>query len=154
MLEAPIVFWEKQSKQYRKSSEQLIAVSIGVSLLILVCGWWLLHIGVQDLQKFSNTQIIPVYFIPIALISLLIYILRTVINIAVSSRHVSIEYAQKAALTGYYLSMIRDGKISDTEKQYVFPALFAKIDTGLSKSKSDSDMSEAIIAMLARSPGK
>lgn len=114
----------------------------------------MLHIGGSDIAKLRDVSIIPVYFIPIALISLLVYILRTFIKIAISNQHISVEYAQKAALTDYYLSMIQEGhmKISIEEKQLLLPSIFSKIDSGLVKGDSggDSEATDLLKVLLAR----
>ena len=58
---------------------------------------------------------------------------------AMSSRHVMIEFQQKSALTNYYLVMLQSGELNKEEKSLIFPAIFAKIDTGLIKSSNTTD---------------
>lgn len=153
-LKAPIEFWEEKSKKYKNSARNWSVGAIISGLLIILTGVWALRIGEQDLDKLKNISIIPVYFVPIALISLLIYILRTLIKIAISNQHISVEYAQKAALTDYYLSMIQEGHlgISVEEKQLLLPTIFSKIDSGLIKSDStgDSDITELLKILVAK----
>lgn len=153
-LKAPIKFWEDESKKYKKSAIYWSVGAVVSGLLIILTGLWILKIGEQDLDKLKNISIIPVYFVPIALISLLIYILRTLIKIAISNQHISVEYAQKAAMTDYYLSMIQEGHIgiSIEEKQLLLPTIFSKIDSGLIKSDSagDSDISELLKILVAK----
>ncbi|MBD5824607.1 DUF6161 domain-containing protein [Lactococcus petauri] len=153
-LKAPIVFWETESKKYKDSAIKWGVSSVLAGILIAGTGLWMLHIGGSDIAKLRDVSIIPVYFIPIALISLLVYILRTFIKIAISNQHISVEYAQKAALTDYYLSMIQEGhmKISIEEKQLLLPSIFSKIDSGLVKGDSggDSEATDLLKVLLAR----
>lgn len=153
-LKAPIVFWESESKKYKDSAIKWGVSSVFAGILIAGTGLWMLHIGGSDIAKLRDVSIIPVYFIPIALISLLVYILRTFIKIAISNQHISVEYAQKAALTDYYLSMIQEGhmKISIEEKQLLLPSIFSKIDSGLVKGDSggDSEATDLLKVLLAR----
>lgn len=153
-LKAPIKFWEDEAKKYKMSAIYWSVGAVISGLLIILTGLWILKIGEQDLDKLKNISIIPIYFVPIALISLLIYILRTLIKIAISNQHISVEYAQKAALTDYYLSMIQEGHlgISIEEKQLLLPTIFSKIDSGLIKSDStgDSDITELLKILVAK----
>lgn len=153
-LKAPIKFWEDEAKKYKKSAIYWSTGAVVSGLLIILTGLWILKIGEQDLDKLKNISIIPVYFVPIALISLLIYILRTLIKIAISNQHISVEYSQKAALTDYYLSMIQSGHLtaSTEEKQLLLPTIFSKIDSGLIKADSsgDSDISELLKLLIAK----
>ncbi len=153
-LKAPIKFWEDEAKKYKMSAIYWSVGAVISGLLIILTGLWILKIGEQDLDKLKNISIIPIYFVPIALISLLIYILRILIKIAISNQHISVEYAQKAALTDYYLSMIQEGHlgISIEEKQLLLPTIFSKIDSGLIKSDStgDSDITELLKILVAK----
>ena len=67
---------------------------------------------------------------------------------AMSSRHVMIEFQQKSALTNYYLVMLQSKKLDEKEKSLIFPAIFAKIDTGLIKSSNTTDDLLQVLASL------
>lgn len=136
-FEEPIKYWKKQSRNraiYAGIWAMLALVELVVT--IFLSKWFLEQL--YSAKTLTNTSI-PQYFVPIAFISVLIYLLRVFINIAISSWHMSSEYSQKAALTFYYISMMKEGHISQEEKNLVLPALFSKIDTGLNKYQDNGD---------------
>ncbi|MFT9455683.1 MAG: DUF6161 domain-containing protein [Liquorilactobacillus hordei] len=151
-LEEVAEFWSKEATKSKHSTCWWLVISVIISLFMIASGYWFLNVTQQDFSNNQITKIVPIYFAPLAVISLLIYLLRTTINIALSSRHVAIEYEQKNALTNYYLSMLQSGKIDDKEKSLVLPALFTKIDTGLNgKGNANAeDQLQSLIGLLLK----
>ncbi|BEI51716.1 hypothetical protein JK197_14040 [Lactiplantibacillus plantarum] len=151
-LQEPAQFWSSEAKKSKISAIIWIIFSVAIGLLIIVAGFCFLKITQQDYSNKEIIKVVPIYFAPLALISLLLYLLRTSINIAISSRHVAIEYEQKSALTNYYLSMLQSGKIKEEEKGLVLPALFSKIDTGLAPKSNSSteDQLQSLLSLLLR----
>ncbi|WP_427883810.1 DUF6161 domain-containing protein [Lacticaseibacillus paracasei] len=150
-LEEPAKFWETQAKKYRRSFWILTCVAVVSALIILATGVYLLndiHQYINSSQKIAN--IFPAYIIPLSFISLLVYVFKTIVNMAMSSRHVMIEFQQKSALTNYYLVMLQSGKLNPDEKSLIFPAIFAKIDTGLIKSSNTTDDILQVLASLKK----
>lgn len=150
-LEEPAKFWETQAQKYRLSFWILTCVAVVSALIILATGVYLLndiHQYINSSQKIAN--IFPAYIIPLSFISLLVYVFKTIVNMAMSSRHVMIEFQQKSALTNYYLVMLQSGKLNPDEKSLIFPAIFAKIDTGLIKSSNTTDDLLQVLASLKK----
>ena len=109
-----------------------------------------IHDYVQEMVK--GIPFISKSFIYVALISFLIYIIRIIIKIIVSSQHMSMEYEQKAALTRFYQALIQDGKeVDKEEKLIIFNALFRKTDTGLIKSDNSNDI-DLLLSQLSKLP--
>ena len=107
-----------------------------------------LHDYVQEMVK--EVPFISKSFIYVALISFLIYIIRIIIKIIISSQHMSMEYEQKAALTRFYQALIQDGKeVDKEEKLIIFNALFRKTDTGLIKSDNSND-TDALLSQFSK----
>ena len=99
----------------------------------------------------KNIPFISQSFIYVALVSFLIYLVRVVIKIIISSQHMAMEYEQKEALTRFYQALVYDGKEVDKEERLIiFNALFSKTETGLVKTDNSSE-SEALIALLSKS---
>ena len=140
-LEAPETLWESRAEKYRiKSIWWMCGLSIFIVVLLVSGGYFAvkIHDYVQEMAK--GIPFISKSFIYVALISFLIYIIRIIIKIIVSSQHMSMEYEQKAALTRFYQALIQDGKeIDKEEKLIIFNALFRKTDTGLIKSDNSND---------------
>ena len=135
-LEAPETLWESRAEEYRKKSERWIWYLLAFIVGLLASGGYFaveIHDYVQEMAK--GIPFISKSFIYVALISFLIYIIRIIIKIIISSQHTSMEYEQKAALTRFYQALIQDGKeVDKEEKLIIFNALFRKTDTGLIKS--------------------
>lgn len=151
----PAKFMKEQADKY-KNSYYLWCLGVGaLSLLLLL----LLAIVVSPDIAFNDKIItvtllnkdMPVYssIILLAMISLVIYLLRVFIKMAVSSRHLMEEYKQKYALTYFYLSLVSDGKLNDDKTQNIILAsLFNKADTGLIKNDNSSDFDLATLLTL------
>ena len=140
-LEAPETLWESRAEKYRIKSRWWMVVLLIFVVGLLVSGGYFavkIHDYIQEMAK--GIPFISKSFIYVALISFLIYIIRIIIKIIISSQHMSMEYEQKAALTRFYQALIQDGKeVDKEEKLIIFNALFRKTDTGLIKSDNSND---------------
>lgn len=150
-LEAPETLWESRAEKYREKSERWIWCLLAFIVGLLASGGFFV-ISIHDYLQGTEKEIpfISKSFIYVALISFLIYIIRIIIKIIVSSQHMSMEYEQKAALTRFYQALIQDGKeVDKEEKLIIFNALFRKTDTGLIKSDNSSD-TDALLSQFSK----
>ena len=150
-LEAPETLWESRAEKYRKKSRWwMFGLFIFIVGLLVSGGYFAvkIHDYVQEMAK--GIPFISKSFIYVALISFLIYIVRIIIKIIISSQHMSMEYEQKAALTRFYQALIQDGKeVDKEEKLIIFNALFRKTDTGLIKSDNSND-ADALLSQFSK----
>lgn len=150
-LEAPETLWESRAEKYRGKSERWIWYLLAFIVGLLASGGFFV-ISIHDYLQGTEKEIpfISKSFIYVALISFLIYIIRIIIKIIVSSQHMSMEYEQKAALTRFYQALIQDGKeVDKEEKLIIFNALFRKTDTGLIKSDNSND-ADALLSQFSK----
>ena len=150
-LEAPEKLWESRAEKYRNKSVCWM-IGLVISIVSLVASSRFLIIGIHEYLQGTVKDIpfIPKSFIYVALISFLIYIIRIIIKVIVSSQHMSMEYEQKAALTRFYQALVQDGKeVDKEEKIIIFNALFKKTDTGLIKTDNSND-AEALLNILSK----
>lgn len=150
-LEAPETLWESRAAKYRIKSRWWMGGLLIFIMGLLVSGGYFV-ISIHDYLQGTVKEIpfISKSFIYVALISFLIYIIRIIIKIIVSSQHISMEYEQKAALTRFYQALIQDGKeVDKEEKLIIFNALFKKTDTGLIKTENSNDV-EALLNILSK----
>lgn len=150
-LEAPETLWESRAEKYRGKSERWIWYLLAFIVGLLASGGFFV-ISIHDYLQGTVKEIpfISKSFIYVALISFLIYIIRIIIKIIVSSQHMSMEYEQKAALTRFYQALIQDGKeVDKEEKLIIFNALFRKTDTGLIKSDNSND-ADALLSQFSK----
>lgn len=153
-LEAPIMFWNNKSKEYAKNSRYWFIASIVVSAILMVVGTYLVHMIYFNPVNSKNEVItlIPKSFVLVAIVSLLVYILRVFIKVANSNNHLSLEYAQKAALTDFYLSLLQyeSETINENDKTLIYSTLFSKVDTGLIKGTESSDIEKMVLSILSK----
>lgn len=150
-LEAPEKLWESRAEKYRNKSACWMT-GLVISIVSLVASSRFLIIGIHEYLQgtVKDISFIPKSFIYVALISFLIYIIRIIIKVIVSSQHMSMEYEQKAALTRFYQALVQDGKeVDKEEKIIIFNALFKKTDTGLIKTDNSNDV-EALLNILSK----
>ena len=94
----------------------------------------------------------PKTFLFFGILSLALYILRVVIKIVLSNKHLQLEYEQKAALTRFYQALVHDGRnINENERLIIFNALFSKTESGLIKlSDTPNDIENIIFSILSK----
>lgn len=153
-LKAPITFWNDKSKEYAKNSRLWFIASIVVSILLMGVGTYLVHMIYFNPanSKSEAITLIPKSFVLVAIVSLLVYILRVFIKVATSNNHLSLEYAQKAALTDFYLSLLQyeNEAINENDKTLIYSTLFSKVDTGLIKGSESSDVEKLILSVIGK----
>ena len=150
-LEAPETLWESRAAKYRiKSRWWMGGLLIFIIGLLVSSDYFVISIHDYLQGTVKEIPFISKSFIYVALISFLIYIIRIIIKIIVSSQHMSMEYEQKAALTRFYQALIQDGKeVDKEEKLIIFNALFRKTDTGLIKSDNSND-TDALLSQFSK----
>lgn len=147
----------EQSEKYKKSF-YLWSISIVVLSIVLLI---LLAIIVSPQVSFNDKLItisvlskdMPVYssIILLAMISLVVYILRIFIKMAISSKHLMEEYKQKYSLTYFYLSLVNNGSIKDEKSQnIILTSLFTKADTGLIKNDNSNELDKTLLSLLIK----
>jgi hypothetical protein len=144
-LKAPVEYWKQEAKEKQKSIKGWTWATIGICILTMVCAgflvyWWLYPNYSNPNSTYPISKIIQ-SFILTAIITFLIYVIRTFIKILLTQLHIKTEYESRATFTHFYLSLINDGeKINDSEKLLIYNMIFSKIDTGLTKNDSKSDL--------------
>lgn len=155
-VEKPAEFMKKKSVEYANQTKFWIKLDVIVGIILLVLLALIIDPKVEfnenviSINLFSNE--LPVYssIIILAMICLIIYILRIMIKMTISSKHLSEEYNQKHILAFFYLSLINAGKMDEKIGQAILTLLFSKVDTGLIKNDSSGEY-ESIIKMLTSS---
>lgn len=154
-VEKPADFMEEQSKKYKKSFIMWSMFAVVLAIIVMVLFGVVLSPRIDVGEKLVEIHLfsrdLPIYssIIIVAMISLIIYIIRIFIKVALSAKHISEEYRQKYALTYFYLSLVNDGKIDKEVEKYILILLFSKADTGL--IKGDSNMDTLLVNMIDKS---
>lgn len=156
-IEKPAEFMLEQANKYRNSFYWWCLAIVLLAIFLII----LLAVIVSPQVTFNDKLItvsvlskdMPVYssIILLAMISLVVYILRIFIKMAVSSKHLMEEYKQKYSLTYFYLSLINNGNIKDENAQnIILTSLFTKADTGLIKNDGSNEFDKTILSLLTR----
>lgn len=117
-LKEPAAFWKDEAKKYSIWAVVYSVLSGCIGIAIVLGVGYMISLVFED-KNLTSSHIIPVFLIPALIISLSIYVLKTFINLAVSNTNYAMEFEQKRALTVYYLTMVHDGSVknSDGEKE-------------------------------------
>ncbi len=156
-LEAPEKLWNEKSKKYGWAYK-------GWLFITFVWGFIIVYFTTYTVKEFyfkdsfkNNLEnevfkYFPKTFLFLGILSLALYILRVVIKIVLSNKHLQLEYEQKAALTRFYQALVHDGKnINENERLIIFNALFSKTESGLIKlSDTPNDIENIIFSILSK----
>ena len=156
-LETPEKLWNEKAKNYGKAYViwLLITIVLGIGIAFFTA----YTIKVFYFNNTSNNNLenevfkyFPKTFLFLGILSLALYILRVVIKIVLSNKHLQLEYEQKAALTRFYQALVYDGKnINENERLIIFNALFSKTESGLIKlSDAPNDIENIIFSILSK----
>lgn len=156
-IEKPAEFMLEQANKYKNSFYLWCLAIVILSIIILILLALIVSPSISFNDKLVTINVLsndmPVYssVILLAMISLVIYVLRIFIKMAVSSKHLMEEYKQKYSLTYFYLSLVNNGNIEDEQsRNIILTSLFTKADTGLIKNDSSSDTEKTLLAQLVK----
>jgi len=139
-LKKPADYWLTMSKSYNKKAKWSMGIAIGLAILTAVI-IAIMIVNMPELTSDShwydllkNTALITV------VTSILIYIIRILVKIGMSSFHLSSDAKEREQLTYFYLSLINEKAVTDKERELVITSLFSRSDTGLLKGDSSPEM--------------
>lgn len=154
-IEKPAEFMLEKSEEYKNSFYWWCIAITAISCLLIFLLALVVNPEVSFNDKLVTVNILsedmPVYssVILLAMISLVIYVLRIFIKMAISSKHLMEEYKQKYSLTYFYLSLVNNGNIEDEQsRNIILTSLFTKADTGLIKNDNSSDNTATLLSQL------
>lgn len=144
----PAEYMLEKANEYKKQLGKWVKAIIITSVVLLI----LLGVIISPSIDFSDKVIeinffnanMPIYssVIILAMISIILYVLRIFVKMAISSKHLYEEYYQKHILTYFYLSLINDDKMIESTEESILLSLFSKSDTGLIKNDTNTDVLE------------
>lgn len=138
-LSEPVAFMKDRSEEYKRSFRAwTIAAVILSSGLVLLLMWGTSQMvtdgsNMQKIAIFGKE--LPVYsnIAIIAAVTLVAYIIKNIIKIAMTAKHMEQEYRQKYILTNFFLTISKSDNIGRDTKDRIIMSLFEKADTGLIK---------------------
>jgi len=143
-LEEPAKYWEERAKKLRKQGWWSLRILVG--LVVIICG--LLGLILMNPPEIFNKSIlsqdisISIKWILIyaTLLSFMAYSIRALSKTMFSCFHLARDSEERYTLTYFYLSLLKDAKVADSERQLIMQSLFSRADTGLLKEESSPTM--------------
>jgi hypothetical protein len=148
-LEEPAKYWKDRAASLKK---QGILSFVGLIILTALIVWSLIAVlwktpdGILDNWFNGNTVAAVKWTIVYAtLVSFMVYAIRSVSKFMFSSFHLARDCEERHTLTYFYLSLLKDSNVSDSDRQLIMQSLFSRADTGLLKEDSSPTMPNDII---------
>jgi len=76
----------------------------------------------------------------ITLVSFIAYGIRSFMKVMFSSFHLARDCEERHTLTYFYLSLLKDSKVDDKDRQLIMQSLFSRAETSLLKEDSSPTM--------------
>jgi len=152
-LEKPAEYWNSRAKELR--TQGWWAFGIGVFLIVGICiflGIVLLKAPDFILEGWfgeDKSKAIKWTLIYVTLISFVAYGMRAVLKVIFSSFHLARDCEERRALTYFYLSLLKDSKVDDKDRQLIMQSLFSRAETGLLRDDSSPKMPNDMISKIS-----
>lgn len=154
-LEEPAKYWSERSVKLKRQG--WIALVLILALVVMTC----LSLGVILWQApeqiyaswFGNDKSAAIRWtiIYVTLISFIAYAIRAITKFMFSSFHLARDCEERYTLTYFYLSLLKDSKIDEKDRQLIMQSLFSRAETGLLKDDSSPTMpSDAISTIVSK----
>ena len=142
-IEGPVQYWRERSRIYRGRGIKWL---IGFSIVIIVFVIFLTIILYNPPSVFHfnilNGEPLAVKAIIIfgLIITGLFYLAKVFAKMTFSSFHLERDAEEREQLTMVYLALIKEGKISEKERDVMLQSIFSRVDTGILGEDSSPTM--------------
>jgi hypothetical protein len=143
-LEEPAKFWSDRAKYLKRQGwiamGVLIALVVLSSVFLAILLWNSPETIFISWFKEDKSAAIRWTLLFITLLSLIAYGIRAVNKVMFSSFHLARDCEERHTLTYFYLSLLKDSKVDEKDRQLIMQSLFSRADTGLLKEDSSPTM--------------
>lgn len=154
-LEEPAKYWNERAGKLK--IQGWIALSIIVVLVLVTC-WSLGEILWKTPEQIysswfgeDKSAAIRWSIVYVTLISFIAYCIKALNKVMFSSFHLARDCEERHTLTYFYLSLLKDSKVDEKDKQLIMQSLFSRAETGLLKDDSSPTMpSDTISKIISR----
>lgn len=143
-LEAPAKYWSDRAKNLRRQG--WIAMSI-IIVLVGLTSWSLGKILWSTPEQLysswfqgDKSAAIRWSIVYITLISFIAYCIRALTKVMFSSFHLARDCEERHTLRYFYLSLLKEAKVDEKDRQLIMQSLFSRAETGLLKDDSSPTM--------------
>ncbi len=142
-LKAPAKFWKVRADHYRCQGRIWTLCLAGVISIIVAILMVLIYETPEafhhNLFKLEQEAIKGIILFA-SLISFMAYMARVCARMTFSSFHLQRDAEERRQLTYVYLSLIKDGKVDEKDRNLILQSLFSRADTGLLGDDSSPTM--------------
>ena len=151
-LEEPAKYWNKRAQCL--NMQGWITFAIIIIFVGLIC-WTLGEILCKTPETiyaswFANDKSAAIKWAIVyaTLISFMAFVIRALSKFMFSSFHLARDCEERHTLTYFYLALLKDSEIKDSERQLIMQSLFSRADTGLLKEDSAPTMPNDLIKAI------
>jgi hypothetical protein len=148
-LEEPAKYWSDRAGKLK--CQGWLSLGILVGLVVVICLflasilWNPPEIFKESIFSEDKSIAIKWILIYVTLLSFLAYAIRALSKVMFSSFHLARDCEERHTLTYFYLSLLKDSKVDEKDRQLIIQSLFSRADTGLLKDDSSPTMPNDII---------
>lgn len=151
-LEEPAKYWDERAKKLKVQGWWSLGILVGLVVMICVFLGLILwnppEIFKASILSDDKSTAIKWILIYATLLSFLAYCIRALSKIMFSSFHLARDCEERHTLTYFYLSLLKDSKVADSDRQLIMQSLFSRADTGLLKEDSSPTMPNDMISKV------
>lgn len=143
-LEEPAMYWSERARKLKRHGWWSMTIVIA---LVGITAW-----SLGEILWNSPDQIYSSWFsgdksaairwsiVYITLISFIAFCIRAITKVMFSSFHLARDCEERYTLTYFYLSLMKDSKVDEKDRQLIMQSLFSRAETGLLKDDSSPTM--------------
>jgi len=145
-LSKPAEYWSGMENKYIESGRMWLAGAIVVTVLAIAMLIWII-LRVEPFNLAQWAEGIRTTALITMLITIVMFIIRFTSKMATSSFHLARDAKEREQLTYFYLALIKDSAVQESERHLVISSLFSRADTGLLKGESSPEMPSSSIVV-------
>jgi len=151
-LSEPANYWETRAKSLKKQGWfAFAALIIFVGIVVWSLGELLWNVPDQIYSSFfgeDKSAAIRWSIIYVTFISFMAFAVRAITKVMFSSFHLARDCEERYTLTYFYLSLLKDTKVEESDRKLIMQSLFSRAETGLLKDDSGPKMPNDFVGKL------
>ncbi|MCL2426319.1 MAG: DUF6161 domain-containing protein [Oscillospiraceae bacterium] len=141
-LSKPAKSWSDMEGSYKKGGRWWLAGTIVSAIIaITILTTIILNIDPFDLDEW--TEGVRTTALITMIITVFMFIIRFTSKMATSSFHLARDAKEREQLSYFYLALIKENAVQESERHLIISSLFSRADTGLLKGDSSPEMPSA-----------
>lgn len=151
-LSEPAIYWSERAKKLRSQGWWALGIMV---LLVVITSWSLGEILWKAPEQIysswfgdDKSAAIRWSIVYITLLSLIAFCIKAISKVMFSSFHLARDCEERHTLTYFYLALLKDSDVKDSERQLIMQSLFSRAETGLLKDDSSPSMPSDITKFM------